>query len=70
MTKNKFDRHHRLPRSKGGRNNPRNISYIPRDHHEAFHLLFKNWSAEQIAQRLNDWFIDPAYTMLAVKKEE
>ena len=70
MSKNRFDKHHRRPRSRGGRNNARNISYIPRDAHEHWHSLFKNWMPEQIAERINDWFLDPDYVMVAVRKKE
>ncbi len=69
MGRNNFDKHHRLPRSIGGKNNPRNISYIPRDLHEAWHRLFKNMTAQQIAQRISEWYLDPDYIMLAVKRE-
>lgn len=65
-----FDRHHRKPRSIGGTSEIRNLSHIPRDHHEAWNLLFKNWTPEQIVARINDWFLDPDYVMLAVKKSD
>ncbi len=68
--KNRFDKHHRRPRSKGGKNNPRNISYIPRIHHEAWHILFQNWEPEQIAKRITEWFLDPDFVMVAIPKQD
>ena len=66
----RFDKHHRLPRSIGGKNKPRNISQIPRNLHESWHLLFANMTAEQIAQRITDWYLDPNFVMVAIPREE
>ena len=65
-----FDRHHRKPRSIGGKNDARNISYIPRTHHDAWHLLFQNWPAQKIAERINHWFLDPDYEIVVRRKED
>ena len=68
--KNAFTKHHRRPRSRGGKNSPRNISHIPKKFHEAWHLLFQNWEPEQIAKNITEWYLDPDYVMLAVRREE
>ena len=68
--KNRFDKHHRKPRSIGGSNKPSNISHIPHHFHQAWHLLFANFTAEQIAQRITDWYLDSDYLMLAVRREQ
>lgn len=63
-----YDNHHRKPRSRGGDNSPRNIVRVPRNKHEAFHLLFENHSPEEIATILNDFWIDTDYFMVAVPR--
>lgn len=52
-------KHHRVPRSKGGTNDPRNISLVQENMHIAYHTLFKNKSPEEIAFVLNKYWIDP-----------
>jgi len=62
------DKHHRKCRSLGGLNEPRNISEVPRNKHEAYHLLFSNLTAPQIADVLNMFWLDPDYFMVAVPR--
>ena len=58
-------RHHRRCRSNGGSNNESNISVVPKNKHEAFHLLFNNMEAPEIAATLNRIWIDPAWELYA-----
>ena len=60
-----FDRHHRLPSSRGGGNEERNISIVPSHEHRAFHLLFANKTAPEIAEVLNRIWIDPDFRLVA-----
>lgn len=62
-------RHHRRPKSKGGQHEGGNISHVPNKLHEAYHLLFANYSVTKIAEILNDHWIDPDYYMVPVPKE-
>ena len=58
---NKITRHHRRPRSLGLNNEPENISYIKFKKHQAWHMLFGDMSAHQIAEEINKLYLDPAY---------
>lgn len=43
-------RHHRKPESLGGSGDIRNISYVTRTKHAAWHVLFDNSSATEVAE--------------------
>jgi hypothetical protein len=45
--------HHRRPRSIGGTSAPANISFVKKDDHVCWHLIFGNMNAFQIANRIN-----------------
>ena len=62
--------HHRKPRSIGGKSEPRNIIRIPGNKHAAWHLLFSNFQAEEIARLISETYLDPDYTIIAIRKEE
>ena len=62
-------RHHRRPRSLGGKHEGENISMVPEKLHNAYHLLFANNAPAKIAQILNDHWTDPDYFMVPVPKE-
>ncbi len=68
------NRHHRRSRSRGG--NSQNICGVPNiiqvceKRHQAFHLLFPDTHPEKVAQVLNETYIDPAFTLLVVTKED
>lgn len=64
-----YDRHHRLPRSRGGKNDKRNISFVPRVKHIAWHTLFENLSAQEIANIINDCWLDPKYQFICKERE-
>lgn len=49
----KLTRHHRLPVSRGGTDDKRNISMVPDDEHQAFHCIFGNKTADEIAEHFN-----------------
>ena len=61
-----LSRHHRLPRSTKGTDDPSNISLLTTTHHAAWHTLFLNWSAHKIAETINELFLDPAYEFICV----
>lgn len=64
-----MDRHHRLPRSRGGTNHPRNISLVEQKQHRAWHLLVSNMTADEVAAMLTDVWIDPDYYLVAIPRK-
>jgi hypothetical protein len=52
MAAKRFDRHHVVPRSRGGTNHPLNIIRLERGFHEAFHRVFDNRTPIEQVQRL------------------
>lgn len=62
-------KHHRRPRSKGGSHLGNNISMIPEKLHQAYHLLFVNWSPQQQCDFLNEHFVDPDYHFVPIPKD-
>lgn len=61
-------KHHRKCKSLGGSDQESNISIVPHDMHVAFHKLFGNATAGQIARMLNNIWIDPGVKLVVVKK--
>ncbi len=57
----RLTRHHRKCKSRGGNGKPANITMVEERLHKAFHLLFSNMDAYQIAQQLNSFWLDPDY---------
>ena len=73
MTKKKelvFDKHHRRPRSRGGKNDARNISIVPVHQHRAYHTLFANLLPREVALILNNTWIDPDYYLVAIPRKK
>ena len=60
-------RHHRRPRFLGGTSDERNITILPTNKHRAWHLLFRDFSPERIAQEINERFLDPDFEMVVVR---
>lgn len=60
-------RHHRKPKSHNGSDDESNISIVPEKKHQYFHGLFGTDSVHQIAKKLNEIWIDPAYKLLVIK---
>lgn len=54
----KLTKHHRKPRNIGGSDKPINISMVPGDRHEAWHVLFGHNEASIIAVILNEYFLE------------
>lgn len=64
-----MDRHHRLPRSRGGSNHPNNISIVEQKQHRAWHMLVGNMTAKEAAKMLSDVWIDPNYYFVAIPRK-
>jgi hypothetical protein len=64
------DRHHRLPRSKKGKNNPENISIVSIADHRAYHQLFRNHLPKEVAAILTKTWIDPSYYLVAIPRKK
>lgn len=65
-----MDRHHRLPRSRGGTNEPRNISIVEQKQHRAWHRIVGNMTAPEVAAMLSDMWIDPDYYLVAIPRHK
>lgn len=66
---NNVSRHHRKPRSLGGKNSRRNISVVQDKLHEAWHLLFDNCNPEGVAHIITTYWIDSEWEMIARRKD-
>lgn len=68
----KITRHHRRPRSLKGNgfdvHHQSNISFVPEHRHRAWHTLFGNKEAMEIAKLINDVYLDPQYFFVVVKR--
>jgi hypothetical protein len=60
--------HHRRPRSKGGSDAPENISKVSSKEHRAWHIMFNNMSPTQIAQKINDVWLDPRFKFVVIQR--
>lgn len=61
----RMERHHMLPRSRGGSSAPNNLIVLAQPVHRAWHYLVGNANAKEAA-RLLSVFIDPKYYFIAV----
>lgn len=66
----KMERHHRLPRSRGGRSAPENLIILSEPVHRAWHYLFGNANAQEVARMISDVFIDPRYYFVATPRHK
>jgi hypothetical protein len=62
------NRHHRKPRSRGGSEESFNISIIEERQHKAWHLLFRNMTPSQIADKINGIFLDTDFKFKVVRR--
>ena len=65
-----FSKHHRKPRSKGGDNSNENLVLVEHKKHRAYHLLFDNKDPKEVAQILNETWIDPTFKFICVKRKK
>ena len=68
MANGKLTRHHRLPTSIGGSDDPANISMVSETKHQAWHTLFQNKSAIEICKEINEVWLDPKYELVIVNR--
>ena len=64
-----MDRHHRLPRSRGGSNSLANIALVEQRLHRCWHLLVGNMTAQEVAKMFSDTWIDPEFYLVAVPRK-
>ena len=62
-------RHHRCPRSLGGRSLAKNISKVCSIQHKSWHNLFANYTPQRICRIINKVWIDPSWKFICVKRE-
>lgn len=67
-----YNWHHKKPKVNGGSGkiSSGNMVEVRVDHHRAFHMLFDTKPVPDIARILNETWIDPAWMLVAVKREE
>lgn len=63
-------RHHRKMRTNGGTNDPKNMSVVPHNKHVAFHILFGDKTTQQIADVLNEIWIDPDFELIVKPRKQ
>lgn len=63
-----YNRHHRLPRSLGGSDHPRNVIIVNKYLHESWHHLFYNMTAHQIAEAINNVWLDPDFVFVVKRR--
>lgn len=63
-----FDWHHRKPTSIGGGNDDRNMSHVSASKHQAWHTLFANKNVYEIADIINEKWLDNDYLLTVVRK--
>ena len=61
-------KHHRLPKSRGGKATPENLSLVPKHCHRAYHLLFDVHNVYEVARILNKTWIDCRYVLVVRKR--
>ena len=62
------DVHHRKPRSRGGTDHPSNLVKVYKNEHQAWHLLFANYSPETVARIINEIWLDPDYELVVYQR--
>jgi len=65
-----MERHHRLPRSRGGSDHITNVSLVEKDLHRAWHRLVGNMNAEEVAAMLTDTWIDANFYLVAIPRKK
>ena len=61
-------RHHRRPRSRGGKTTDSNISVVDITEHRAWHKLFWNYSPQEICNIINAIWLDPSKKFICVDR--
>lgn len=61
LEREKLTRHHRRPTSIGGSDDEANISMVSEKKHQAWHTLFRNMTVFEIAEEINQNFLDAKY---------
>lgn len=65
----RYNKHHRKPKSRGGGNSDRNISVVSIAQHQAWHTMFANMEPWDIAERINQVWLDPGYRFIVERRE-
>lgn len=67
-TSSGISKHHRRPKKQGGSNDKSNISYVSKHKHRAWHNLFNHMTPHEIAEEINDRWLDPDYVLIVRKR--
>lgn len=63
-----YNLHHRKPTSKGGTDDPKNMSKVSVVQHAAWHTLFGNKDPQEIVDIINQTWIDPSVRLVVKKR--
>jgi len=63
-------RHHRQCRSNNGDDSVSNISIVERKKHSSWHVLFDNMPPTEIAETINNIYIDSSYEFICRKRKQ
>jgi hypothetical protein len=69
-SKKHLDVHHRRPQSKGGLSMSENLSMVDMLLHRAWHILFVNYSAKEIAAVINSTWLDPRFEFVVRRRHK
>ena len=61
-------KHHRKPRKLGGTDEKRNIALVNHKAHQSWHLLFNHMNPYQIAEVINERWLDPDYQFVVKRR--
>ena len=62
--KKQMSHHHRRCRSNGGNDHPSNISLVSDRQHAHWHGLFSNMKPDEIADRINEVWLDARFVFI------
>jgi hypothetical protein len=64
------NRHHRLPRSRGGDSGRRNCVRVDAKRHYFWHCLFGNMDGWEISDEVNRCWLDPRFKLVVIPIKE
>lgn len=62
--------HHRVPRSKNGKNTAKNLVYVKANAHRSYHALFGNADPKEVARLLTSTWIDADMYLAAFPRKK
>jgi hypothetical protein len=63
------NKHHRKCKSRGGSDDATNISVVTMDKHVLWHAMFGNMTPPEIANEINNVWIDPSFEFVCQRRD-